>query len=51
MFGQAQVDSNYRRLQRFFSGFRMDYDCLAKLLVSLFKFNQGKHYLILDRTN
>lgn len=51
MFGQVQIDSNYRRLQRFFSGFWMDYNGLAKLIVSLFKFNQGKHYLILDRTN
>lgn len=51
IFGDAKADSNYRRLQRFFSEFRMDYNALAKLIVSIFKFNQGKHYLILDRTN
>ncbi len=51
MFGQASPDSNYRRLQRFFSRLRMDYNALAQLIVVLFKFNQGKHYLILDRTN
>jgi len=48
---QATVDSTYRRLQRFFSHFQIDYTLLAKFIVSLFKFNKGKHYLILDRTN
>lgn len=51
LFGSAKVDSNYRRLQRFFSQFRMDYNALARLMIVLFNFNQGQHYLILDRTN
>jgi hypothetical protein len=51
MFGRAQPDSSYRRLQRFFSQFRINYNHFAKLMVSLFRLNQGKHYLILDRTN
>lgn len=51
MFGNAIVNSNYRRLQRFFSSCRFDYNGLAKLLFNMFNFNQGKHYLILDRTN
>lgn len=51
LFGSAQVDSHYRRLQRFLSGFRLDYNALARMIVALFKFDQGQHYLILDRTN
>jgi Transposase DDE domain. len=51
MFGKAKVDSHYRRLQRFFSDFRFDYCALARLLFHIFKLAQGKHYLILDRTN
>ena len=51
LFGTAQVDSNYRRLQRFFSRFHMDYSAFARMIVKLFKLNQGQHYLILDRTN
>lgn len=51
LFGTAQVDSHYRRLQRFFSGFQIDYSTFARMIVKLFKFDQGQHYLILDRTN
>ena len=51
MFGHAKPDSNYRRLQRFFSHCRIDYNGLAKLIVKLFQFDNGRHYLILDRTN
>ena len=51
MFSDAKVDSRYRRLQRFFSGFRFDFNALAKLIFHLFKFHVGSHYLILDRTN
>lgn len=48
---KVKADSIYRRLQRFFSEFQIDYIKLAQLIVSLFGFNRGKHYLILDRTN
>lgn len=34
--GKAQVASNYKRLQRFFRSFEIDYDVLARLLVRLF---------------
>lgn len=51
ILGDAQRDSSYRRLQRFFSGFRMDYNNVAKLLVKLFSLDSSQRYLILDRTN
>ena len=51
MYGKAKAESSYRRLQRFFSGFRLNYDSFARLLFKLFKFHEGQHFLILDRTN
>lgn len=51
IFSQSKVDSSYRRLQRFFASFFMDYNSLARLIINLFQFNKGKHYLIMDRTN
>ena len=48
--GQTKVLSNYRRLQRFFSGFDFCYTELASLLFGLFPM-QGKIYLSMDRTN
>lgn len=36
LFGSAHRDSSYRRLQRFFSGFRVNYNDIARLIVSLF---------------
>lgn len=51
MFGKAHRDSNYRRLQRFFSGFRLTYNDVARLIVRLFNLDQASRYLILDRTN
>ena len=50
-FGKACQMSHYRRLQRFFSLFRFDYNGLAKAIFALFNLSEGKHYLILDRTN
>ena len=47
----SSTESNYRRLQRFFSGFRMDYNAVARLIAHLFKLTIGQHYLLLDRTN
>ena len=43
--------SRYRRLQRFFSGFEMDYDCIAGFIFKLFFINGGQWYLTVDRTN
>jgi len=42
--------SNYRRLQRFFSGFDFSYAEVASLLFGLFA-REGKVYLSMDRTN
>lgn len=51
MGGSADVTSRYRRLQRFFSEVRFDYDALARLIVRLFGFDRQPFYLTLDRTN
>lgn len=51
MDGSADVTSRYRRLQRFFSEVRFDYDALARLIVRLFGFDRQPFYLTLDRTN
>ena len=34
MFSKVKVDSHYRRLQRFFSNFRFDYQALARMIYS-----------------
>jgi hypothetical protein len=49
--GQAQVASSYKRLQRFFRAFDLDYEVLARLLLHLFPVGEGPWYLTLDRTN
>jgi len=51
MFGSAHRGSSYRRLQRFFSGFRVNYNDIVRLIVSLFSLDQAPRYLVLDRTN
>ena len=48
--GQAKASSNYRRLQRFFSGFDFSYAEVASLLFGLFA-GEEKVYLSMDRTN
>lgn len=48
--GKAKLDSNYKRLQRFFSEFPIDYSLIAKLIASLF-LSEGAWTLCLDRTN
>ena len=50
MAAKAAVGSRYKRLQRFFRYFRMDYDMIAKFIFSLF-FEGKKVYLTIDRTN
>ncbi len=49
--GKAKVDSHYKRLQRFFRGFDLDYDDLARLLVRLAPVGDGPWRLTMDRTN
>lgn len=38
--GQAQVSSNYRRLQRFFKEFEIDFSCLARLMLALLQLQE-----------
>lgn len=47
----ATIDSRYRRLQRFFALFKIDYTQIARWIFSLY-FREGKKfYLAIDRTN
>lgn len=47
----AQIDSRYKRLSRFFAYFKVDFTLIARWIFSLF-FTQGqKMYLTVDRTN
>ena len=48
--GHAKVDSKYKRLQRFFKDFELNYDLIAKLIVNLIP-AKPPWYLTLDRTN
>lgn len=50
MASKAEIDSRYKRLQRFFRHFRIDYDLIAKFIFNLF-FRDKKIYLTIDRTN
>lgn len=47
----AEKSSRYRRLQRFFSLFSIDFDRVAGFLFKLFFVRNGKWYLTIDRTN
>ena len=49
--GQAQIDSNYRRLQRFFSQVTFPRQVVARLIAGLFFLPEEPVYLSLDRTN
>ena len=49
--GKAKVDSHYKRLQRFFRAFEIDYAHLARLLVRLVPVGDGPWRLTMDRTN
>lgn len=46
---EAKLLSRYRRLQRFFSEFEINYEVIAKFIFKLFNFD--KIYLTMDRTN
>ena len=48
--GQAQIDSKYKRLQRFLKEFELNYDVIAKLIVHLMP-AKPPWYLTIDRTN
>jgi hypothetical protein len=47
----AKKLSRYRRMQRFFAQFEIDYDMIAGFIFRLFFINGGKWYLTIDRTN
>lgn len=47
---KAKVESRYKRLQRFFRYFKIDYDLLAKWVFKLFV-NKERFYIVVDRTN
>lgn len=48
--GKAKVESNLRRIQRFFAGFIVDGDLIAKLVFSMLP-TEPPYRLSLDRTN
>lgn len=47
----ANKESRYRRLQRFFALFSIDFDTIAGFIFKLFFTAGGKWYLTMDRTN
>ena len=48
---EAKIGSNYRRLQRFFAEFELDYEVIAKLVAALVPQTDQGYILSLDRTN
>ena len=48
---EATQLSRYRRLQRFFAKFTIDFDMIAGFIFRMFFTNGGKWYLTIDRTN
>jgi hypothetical protein len=51
MMGEAEQLSRYRRLQRFFAYFKLDYNHIAGFIFKLFFAVGEKFYLTMDRTN
>jgi DDE family transposase len=51
MNGKANVNSRYRRLQRFFALFKIDFTQIAKWIFSLYILSGQEFYLVMDRTN
>ena len=47
----AEQKSRYRRIQRFFAHFNIDFDMIASFVFKLFFVSGGKWYLTMDRTN
>jgi hypothetical protein len=47
----ADKKSRYRRIQRFFAHFNIDFDMIAAFIFKLFFTSEGKWYLTMDRTN
>ena len=51
MGGKSTVDSRYRRLQRFFAFFKLDFTQIARWIFSLYVVTGKDFYLVIDRTN
>ena len=51
MISNAEQVSRYRRIQRFFAGFLIDFDMIAGFIFKLFFASGGQWYLTMDRTN
>ncbi|HRH55231.1 MAG TPA: IS4 family transposase [Chitinophagales bacterium] len=51
VFGDALQSSRYRRIQRFFSKFPLDYQQIAGFIFKLFFVSDGQWYLSMDRTH
>lgn len=51
VIGEAQLLSRYRRIQRFFAGFTLNYTQIAGFIFKLFFIAGGQWYLSIDRTN
>ena len=51
MSSDTEQTSRYRRLQRFFAEFAIDFDMIAGFIFQLFFLTGGKWYLTIDRTN
>lgn len=51
LMSEATQSSRYRRLQRFFAQFHMDYDRIAGFIFRLFFVTGERSYLTMDRTN
>ena len=49
--GKAKVPSRYRRLQRFFAQFEIDFTQIARWIFKLYFRDDQKFYLLIDRTN
>jgi hypothetical protein len=51
MQSEVLIESRYKRVKRFFSGFEFDFTCISRWIYHLF-FSQNKPvYLAIDRTN
>jgi Transposase DDE domain len=51
ILSNTEKASRYRRLQRFFSLFQIDFEMIAGFIFKLFFVGSGKWYLTMDRTN
>ena len=51
MSSNAEQASRYRRVQRFFADYKIDFDMIAGFIFKLFFTSGGKWYLTMDRTN